>query len=301
MGMLKERTTGRSVLLDAENVIGRSPRCEPRFASSVVSSIHASLRWLPHGWEVKDLGSRNGTFVNGERLEPGQIRMLARSHTVAFGSAADVWELADESPPQPMALSEDGDCACIADELIAVPSVDDPVVTIYRSADGTWYLEGPGEASRSILSGEHFEVGGRDWRFSCPQTTNATWAAENDVQAIRLSFAVSSDEEDVALTAHVRGNTIDLGTRAHNYLLLTLARRRLGDSVSGLPPGSCGWIYQDELAKALATQPDKMNVDIFRIRRRFAQYFPNAAQIIERRPGSKQLRLGVSEIRIDRL
>jgi len=301
MGVLKERTTGRRILLDAENVIGRSPRCEPRFASNLVSSVHASLRWQPHGWEVKDLGSRNGTFVNGERLEPGQVRMLSRSQTLAFGSAADVWELTDESAPQPMALSEDGDCSCLVDELIALPSVDDPVVTIYRGSDGYWHLEGPGETSRPIQNGEHFEVGGREWRFSCPQTANVTFAAENDVQAIRLSFAVSSDEEDVALTAHVRGNVIDLGTRAHNYLLLTLARQRQGDAVRGLSSGSCGWIYQDELAKALATQPDKMNVDIFRIRRRFAQYFPNAAQIIERRSGSKQLRLGVSEIQIDRL
>jgi hypothetical protein len=301
MGVLKELRTGKRILLDAENVVGRSPRCELRFVSNLVSSIHASLRWQPGGWEVKDLGSRNGTFVDGEKLEPGQVRMLGRSQTLAFGSTADVWELIDESAPQPLAVSDDGDCVQPVDELIALPSVDDPIVTIYRGSDGTWYLEGPGETSRPVLNGEHFEVKGRTFRFSCPQPANATYVAENDVQAIRLSFAVSSDEEDVALTAHVRGKTIDLGTRAHNYLLLTLARRRREDAVSGLPPGSCGWIYQDELAKALATQPDKMNVDIFRIRRRFAQYFPNAAQIIERRSGSRQLRLGVSEIQIDRI
>ena len=49
----------------------------------MVSSIHASLRWQSHGWEVKDLGSRNGTFVNGEKvtetvLKPGQVLRLGQ-------------------------------------------------------------------------------------------------------------------------------------------------------------------------------------------------------------------------------
>src|SRR5262245_25650387 len=33
-----------------------------------VSRMHAVLERLDAGWVVRDLGSRNGTFVNGERL-----------------------------------------------------------------------------------------------------------------------------------------------------------------------------------------------------------------------------------------
>lgn len=60
-------------------VIGRSPDCDVVLASDSVSRQHAEL--VAHGtaWSVRDLGSRNGTGVNGTRvhgeraLTPGDV------------------------------------------------------------------------------------------------------------------------------------------------------------------------------------------------------------------------------------
>lgn len=60
-------------------VIGRSPDCDVVLASDSVSRQHVELVAHGSGWAVRDLGSRNGTGVNGTRvhgergLVPGDV------------------------------------------------------------------------------------------------------------------------------------------------------------------------------------------------------------------------------------
>lgn len=49
-------------------VIGRSPHCDLPLESPGASRCHAAIRTLGDRRLVRDLGSTNGTFVNGERL-----------------------------------------------------------------------------------------------------------------------------------------------------------------------------------------------------------------------------------------
>jgi len=53
---------------DGPWTIGRSARCALTLAHDTVSRRHAELRRTPDGWEVRDLGSLNGTRVNGWRV-----------------------------------------------------------------------------------------------------------------------------------------------------------------------------------------------------------------------------------------
>jgi serine phosphatase RsbU (regulator of sigma subunit) len=83
-------------------VIGRSPDCDVVLASDSVSRQHAEL--VAHGdaWSVRDLGSRNGTGVNGVRvngeraLQPGDVlqidvfEMLYRSEHSALSRPPQV-------------------------------------------------------------------------------------------------------------------------------------------------------------------------------------------------------------------
>ena len=60
----------RSFLLDSPLVrIGREAGCELVLASQFVSRQHAEVRAVDGRFELVDLGSRNGTVLNGQRLE----------------------------------------------------------------------------------------------------------------------------------------------------------------------------------------------------------------------------------------
>ena len=120
------------------------------------------------------------------------------------------------------------------------------------------------------------------------------------VRQLALSFAVSLDEEHVELRLHCGARTIEMGSRGHNYLLLTLARRRLEDARDGVPETSCGWLEPEDLSHDPRMTAPLLNVDVFRIRRQFADKgVVDAASIIERRP--RQLRIGSGKVAIIRL
>lgn len=78
---------GRSLHLDDTMLIGR--QLEQRGISVFEASVsrhHARLEPVRGGWEVRDLGSSNGTFVNEEAVT--RPRTLANGDLLRFGSAA---------------------------------------------------------------------------------------------------------------------------------------------------------------------------------------------------------------------
>jgi hypothetical protein len=114
---------------------------------------------------------------------------------------------------------------------------------------------------------------------------------------MRLFLSVSRDEEYVHLKMQCGDQEFDMGARRHNYLLLTLARRRLADAASGLPDSSCGWIDQGDVAHDPTMAPPQLSIDTFRIREQFGKVgVLDAAGIIQRRP--RQIRVGTPQITI---
>lgn len=66
--------------------VGRHPLSDLRFDAEGdrdVSAKHAELRWDGRRWLLRDIGSTNGTFVNGERIA-GE-RELREGDTISFG------------------------------------------------------------------------------------------------------------------------------------------------------------------------------------------------------------------------
>ncbi|MCS7260805.1 MAG: FHA domain-containing protein, partial [Anaerolineae bacterium] len=59
----------RQWLLDAPEVlIGRSPDCRVVLNDRQTSRHHARIACTPKGYILEDLGSKNGTYLNGQRL-----------------------------------------------------------------------------------------------------------------------------------------------------------------------------------------------------------------------------------------
>ena len=74
--------------------IGRGPGATLRMADVSVSRFHAELRHMGDGWMVRDLGSMNGTEVNGLRITtPVRVRPGDR---VRFGAVAYVLTWTDQ-------------------------------------------------------------------------------------------------------------------------------------------------------------------------------------------------------------
>lgn len=62
---------GRSYPLLGPSVVGRAPECVLRLDESGLSRQHARLVPTGDGVQVEDLGSTNGTFINGKRVQRG--------------------------------------------------------------------------------------------------------------------------------------------------------------------------------------------------------------------------------------
>lgn len=61
---------------------------------STVSRVHAVLENLGHAWSVRDVGSRNGTYINGEKISAE--RVLRSGDEVRVGKTRLVfWEVRD--------------------------------------------------------------------------------------------------------------------------------------------------------------------------------------------------------------
>lgn len=82
-------------LLDSECVIGRAPENGISIPDGSVSSRHARIIRNADGFVIEDLKSRNGTFVNGEKVE--QPRLLADGDVVRVGKIIMTFNVAQET------------------------------------------------------------------------------------------------------------------------------------------------------------------------------------------------------------
>jgi pSer/pThr/pTyr-binding forkhead associated (FHA) protein len=65
-------------------VIGRQPPADITLEDECLSCQHFALHWGANGFEVEDLGSKNGTWVNGERVSKALLKLndtLRAGHT----------------------------------------------------------------------------------------------------------------------------------------------------------------------------------------------------------------------------
>lgn len=308
MARLVHQRTQRQTGVQPVCLAGRSSLAQLRLSSRLVSAEHASIAWTEHGWYIRDLGSRNGTFVNGIRLLAGERVRLSRGDVIVFGDRDDPWVVDSDGPPLASARRVDSDDAtpCVAhDDVLAIPDPEQPEACVINGETG-WVLE-RGEESRTVHNGEIVDLPSGRWQLEFPDirdaglTTTAIAQKQRPLDGVDLEFRVSQDEEHVEITVVHDEGRMDMPARAFHYLLLTLARARLKDEEdASATEASAGWVYADELASQLRISPEKLNVDVHRARRFFREGgLVDADRLVERRPG--QLRLGARRVRIQRI
>lgn len=149
----KGPTVGEIIPLDLPIMtLGRDPVADAVINDPEISRQHTRLIRTPNGFSIQDLGSTNGTFVNGERiggepvdLEPNQTISMGSGVTLIYEivlpDTADLNEVDDYS----VETAVDTDPA---DAFFYTPADDEPPVP---------YEEPDYEASEPIAYNDQYE------------------------------------------------------------------------------------------------------------------------------------------------
>src|SRR5690554_4188440 len=67
--------------------VGQGAQNDIVLDDDTVSTRHARLEFVDGGWKVTDLESRNGTYVDGKRIEAGTATAIRDGVSLGFGAA----------------------------------------------------------------------------------------------------------------------------------------------------------------------------------------------------------------------
>jgi len=67
----RDNTSARNdyALDKMKNTVGRSANCDIQIGDLLVSNKHFCIWFEDEEWRIRDLNSRNGTYLNGQRIE----------------------------------------------------------------------------------------------------------------------------------------------------------------------------------------------------------------------------------------
>lgn len=300
-------------LLERPILVGRHPTCDVVIAHDGVSRRHAAVRVECGRVVVQDLGSRNGTFVDGERVagaveaEPGcelrfgrEVRALVRwtgRHRVVLPARDVVLEdvgtgLRYAVDAQPLRVGSAEDCEV---RLTHGPPV---AAIVVAQDDGREVWIGEADDMREVEVGSTVEIGGRSFRLHAIDDTDIeTRSREVDPwpYTLEVDGAVAGGPA-VRVQDGATGASYEARGTNRASLLYLLGSRWSEDG--GVELRERGWVDDLELARGVwgrAGVARQLRVLVCRVRADLAKagFDP---WFVERRRG--QLRIRVSGVTI---
>lgn len=309
MAVIANEASGKRCTLGAHTLMGRAPHCGFLVSHDSVSTEHATLAYRDQRWWLRDLGSTNGTYLDGQAVEAGRPVALRCGSIVSLGDVTPQlsWKLVSVGPPEALARRiADGEERHARRGLLYLPDDEAVRLTVAR-ADERWLAET--EAGEHPVSDQAVvQVGDEVWLLELPPITahgplpptSPTSRRRRFLAAAEARFRVSRDEEDIRFELRWPDETVAVPQRSFHYLLALLARERVADGERGLAPPDRGWVEAEALAEGLRISRQKLNLDVSRARRQLADLgVDDAFTLIERRSAVGRIRLGAARVQVE--
>jgi len=236
-----------------ETVVGRGAGSEVLIEDDRVSRRHAALASGPSGWTLRDLGSKNGTLVDGVPAGsgplPGEAWLSFGGVLARFEAAPGTLESLEEARRRRMTSAFEARREL--DPALGLPRLLDRVVSSMLSLTG---------AERGFLL-----LAGADGELSVAARSGLSW---NDLRAAEFGGSVGAVERTLASGRPVvsadaradaflggRASVLASGLRALVCLPLESAEQRLGVMYAdSRKPGAAFTELDLEILLALAAQ-----------------------------------------------
>jgi len=95
--------------------IGRGPECDVVITEPAISRCHAEVRWQGGVWQLVDTGSRNGTYLDGVKIQEARLPALCR---VTLGQDHAVLQLSVGHPAEALQDAADRTMICQEPESV---------------------------------------------------------------------------------------------------------------------------------------------------------------------------------------
>jgi DNA-binding NtrC family response regulator len=142
---------GRAFELGREGIVlGREAPGIGRIEDGLMSKRHASVSFGGGVHLVEDLGSRNGTFVNGARIESPTV--LSPNHVIAMGDSLFVVDQEPAPHLLPANDAEEGEVPELVGASLTTERIRRSLLTAAR-AGGNVLLLGPTGSGKEIVAG----------------------------------------------------------------------------------------------------------------------------------------------------
>lgn len=247
-------------------MIGRAPVNDLVLASEQVSWHHVTV-WVEGGriW-VKDLGSTNGTFIDGSRLSA--VQYISMSSRVMIGTRIQLrfsGTIPDAEVPavRPLVLVDEehglvfsplGDRFFIGsgehcDLVLGEGPEEAAVISIHE--DGEAWV-GTDEEERALAVGEALTVCGRTFVLRHATARDPTAVVDRTAYPIRVTVDLQGAAGPEALVEDLHsGKNCEIRAANRAVLLYILARRVKQDQEEGVIDSRRGWCTDEEVASGV--------------------------------------------------